>query len=89
MLVPKKLWGWIIIAASIANGLLSVSGRAEEKLLVAYGGHNENVAPMWVGIEKGTFKKYGLDVSMLQVRSGPMILATLASGSVGNLACVF
>ena len=82
MLVPKKLWGWIIIAASIANGLLAVSGRAEEKLLVAYGGHNENVAPMWVGIEKGTFKKYGLDVSMLQVRSGPMILATLASGSV-------
>jgi ABC-type nitrate/sulfonate/bicarbonate transport system substrate-binding protein len=82
MLVPKKLWRWIIIAASIANGLLPVSGRADEKLLVAYGGHNENVAPMWVGIEKGTFKKYGLDVSMLQVRSGPMIMATLASGSV-------
>lgn len=81
MLLPKKVWGWLI-AASMANGFLAVSAQADEKLLVAYGGHNENVAPMWVGIEKGTFKKYGLDVSMLQVRSGPMILATLASGSV-------
>lgn len=82
MLFPRKYWAWIIMAASMANGFLTVSARADEKLLVAYGGHNENVAPMWVGIEKGTFKKYGLDVSMLQVRSGPMILATLASGSV-------
>ena len=82
MLFPRTVWGWMVIAVSMANGFLTVSARADEKLLVAYGGHNETVAPMWVGIEKGTFKKYGLDVSMLQVRSGPMILATLASGSV-------
>jgi ABC-type nitrate/sulfonate/bicarbonate transport system substrate-binding protein len=37
---------------------------------------------MWVGIEKGLFKKYGLDVKMLQVRTGPLIMATVASGSV-------
>lgn len=58
------------------------SVQAEEKMLVAYGGHSESVANMWVGIEKGLFKKYGVDVRMLQVRSGPLIMATLASGDV-------
>ena len=55
---------------------------AQDKVLIAYGGHNETVVPMWVGIEKGLFRKHGLDVRMLQVRSGQMILSTLASGSV-------
>jgi len=56
--------------------------RAEEQVLIAYGGHNETVVPMWVGIQKGFFKKHGLDVRMLQVRSGQMIMSTLAAGSV-------
>ncbi len=55
---------------------------AQEKVLVAYGGHNETAAPMWVGIEKGLFRKHGVEVNMLQVRSGPIIMATLASESV-------
>lgn len=55
---------------------------AQDKVLVAYAGHNETAAPMWVGIEAGLFKKRGLDVGMLQVRSGPILMATLGSGSV-------
>src|SRR5262247_3613189 len=49
-------------------------------LLIAYGGHNETMAPLWVGIEKGLFKKHGLDPRVLQTRSGPIMMATLASG---------
>jgi NitT/TauT family transport system substrate-binding protein len=49
-------------------------------LLIAYGGHNETMAPQWVGIEKGLFKKHGLDPRALQTRSGPIMMATLASG---------
>jgi NitT/TauT family transport system substrate-binding protein len=37
---------------------------------------------MWVAIETGLFKKHGLDVRMLQIRSGPVLAATLASGNV-------
>ena len=51
-------------------------------LLIAYGGHNETMVPMWVGIEKGMFRKYGVDPSVLQTRSGPIMMATLASGGV-------
>jgi ABC-type nitrate/sulfonate/bicarbonate transport system substrate-binding protein len=49
-------------------------------MLIAYGGHNETMAPIWVGIEKGLFKKHGIDPRALQTRSGPIMMATLASG---------
>ncbi|MBI4524330.1 MAG: ABC transporter substrate-binding protein [Deltaproteobacteria bacterium] len=55
---------------------------AEEKVLIAYGGHNETVVPMWLAVEKGLFKRHGLEVRMLQVRSGQIIMSTLASGGV-------
>ena len=74
---------FLIITASF---ILCVSvvppAEAQERVLIPYGGHNETVATMWVGIEKGLFNKYGLDARMLQVRSGPLIMATLSSGSV-------
>jgi len=53
---------------------------AAAPLLVAYGGHNETMIPLWVGIEKGIFRKYGVDPRALQTRSGPIMMATLASG---------
>ncbi|MGH7875238.1 MAG: ABC transporter substrate-binding protein [Candidatus Binatia bacterium] len=56
--------------------------QAAGPLLIAYGGHNETMAPLWVGIEKGLFKKYGVDPRVLQTRSGPIMMATLASGGV-------
>jgi ABC-type nitrate/sulfonate/bicarbonate transport system substrate-binding protein len=49
-------------------------------LLIAYGGHNETMAPLWVGVEKGLFTRHGLDPRVLQTRSGPIMMATLASG---------
>ena len=51
-------------------------------VLVAYAGQNETVGPMWVGIEKGTFRKYGLDVRLVQLRNGALSMATLSSGQV-------
>ena len=62
--------------------LLSGKARAAGPLLIAYGGHNETMVPLWVGIEKGIFRKYGVDPRVLQTRSGPIMMATLASGGV-------
>jgi ABC-type nitrate/sulfonate/bicarbonate transport system substrate-binding protein len=53
---------------------------ASGELLVAYGGHNETMAPMWVAVDRGLFKKHGVDPRVLQTRSGPIMMATLASG---------
>ena len=75
----RLLWSIVFFILVIAA---SPTVRAQEQVLVPYGGQNETVAHMWVGIEKGLFKKYGLDVKMLQVRSGPIIMSALASGAV-------
>jgi NitT/TauT family transport system substrate-binding protein len=55
---------------------------AQENFRVSYGGYNETAAPMWVGIDKGFFKKYGIDASMIQVRSGALSIAALVSREV-------
>ena len=62
---------------------ISLSARAQTPpILVAYAGQNETVGPMWVGIERGTFRKYGLDIRMVQLRTGALSMATLSSGQV-------
>lgn len=81
MLLSRKVWARLMIAA-VVGASLTGSVQAEEKVLVAYAGHNETAAPMWVGIDSGLFKKRGLDVEMLQIRSGPILMATLGSNSV-------
>jgi len=56
--------------------------QSQSPILVAYAGQNETVGPMWVGIEKGTFRKYGLDLRLVQLRTGALSMSTLASGQV-------
>lgn len=65
---------------ALAILLLTVPARAAGPLLIAYGGFNETMAPLWVGVEKGFFKKHGVDARVLQTRSGQIMMATLATG---------
>src|SRR5574342_861979 len=68
--------GWLVIGVLF----IVVEAQAAVPLLIAYGGHNETMVPLWVGIEKGIFRKHGVDPRVLQTRSGPIMMATLASG---------
>jgi ABC-type nitrate/sulfonate/bicarbonate transport system substrate-binding protein len=65
---------------ALVTVLSAAPARAAGPLLIAYGGFNETMAPLWVGVEKGFFKKYGLDARVLQTRSGQIMMATLATG---------
>ena len=49
---------------------------------MSYGGYNETATPMWLGTDKGFFKKYGIDASMIQVRSGALSIAALMAREV-------
>jgi ABC-type nitrate/sulfonate/bicarbonate transport system substrate-binding protein len=71
---------WLL--AAVAGVSLAAPVQGAGPLLIAYGGHNETMIPLWVGIEKGIFRKYGVDPRALQTRSGPVMMATLASGGV-------
>ena len=66
---------------SAAPAISSVYAQTPSPVFVAYAGQNETVGPMWVGIEKGTFRKYGLDVRLVQLRNGALSMATLSSGT--------
>ena len=70
------------IISLLANLLILSAPQAQEKVIFSYAGQNETVGPMWVAVDKGLFKKYGLDVRMLQVRSGQINIAALMSGDV-------
>jgi NitT/TauT family transport system substrate-binding protein len=70
------------IIAMLGNLATVSTPRAQDKIFIAYGGQNETVGPMWVAVDKGLFKKYGLEVSMVQMRSGQFNIAALMSGDV-------
>jgi NitT/TauT family transport system substrate-binding protein len=77
MTIPRLLLSCSLLVASIP---LAVQTHAAGPVLIAYGGFNETMAPMWVGVEKGLFKKHGIDARVLQTRSGQIMMATLATG---------
>ena len=59
-----KISRWIVLG-TIFLGLISVPATPSSSgsLLIAYGGFNETMAPLWIGIERGLFRKYGVDVA--------------------------
>ena len=76
---------WLILYSLAFFGLNYPFGpvaRAEETFRVSYGGYNETATPMWAGIEKGFFKKYAVDASMIQVRNGALSVAALMAREV-------
>jgi ABC-type nitrate/sulfonate/bicarbonate transport system substrate-binding protein len=79
----KLLWPFVL-ALLLCCVIVCPRGFAQSSspILVAYAGQNETVGPMWVGIEKGTFKRYGLDVRLVQMRTGALSMATLSTGQV-------
>lgn len=79
MIRRSRLAGFLI-SIVLAASAVPVHAAAPTPMLAAYGGHNETMVPIWVGAEKGLFRKYGVDLRALQTRSGPIMMATLASG---------
>ena len=58
-------------------------GAAEWPLVrIAHGAFSEKVALMWVGTEQGIFRKHGVNVEVINIRSGPQTMAALASGDI-------
>ena len=43
---------------------------------------SENVAALWIGADMGFFKKHEANVEVLQIRTGPLIMAAMASGDL-------
>jgi NitT/TauT family transport system substrate-binding protein len=66
--------------------LASVAGAAEQrplqKINVAFSSISGNMAPLWVTLDKGFFRKYGLDVQMILIESGTTTAQALVAGDI-------
>lgn len=58
-------------------------GAADMPLVrIAHGAFNEKIAALWIGVEQGLFRQRGLNVEVINIRSGPQTIAALSSGDI-------
>ena len=76
-------------AALLASAAFSASAQpAAQKLIplkVAYDGYSMTTAPMNYAVQKGIFKKYGLDVTLAYIDAGTTLSQAVVGGSI-NIA---
>jgi NitT/TauT family transport system substrate-binding protein len=79
----------MIAAAALTAASFSASAQSQpQKLIplkVAYDGYSMTTAPMNYAVEKGIFKKYGLDVTIVYIDGGSTLSQAVVGGSI-NIA---
>jgi NitT/TauT family transport system substrate-binding protein len=84
-MIPNFRLFTVILIIFIIIGLVAAAKAAAqplERFRVSYGGYNETATPMWIGIDRGIFRRHGIDASMIQVRSGALSVAALVANEV-------
>src|SRR5215204_6123654 len=86
MLFQHKPSSWASLFACCFIWLLLVAARvraAELPLVrIAHGAFSEKVVAMWLGAEQGVFRKHGVNVEVINIRSGPQTMAAVVSGDI-------
>ncbi|HTM08353.1 MAG TPA: ABC transporter substrate-binding protein, partial [Verrucomicrobiae bacterium] len=73
------------IASTLAALLLvvtEISARAQERARIAWAGSTLAPTPVWVGRDRGFFKKNGIDAEVIAVNSGVTALQALLAKEV-------
>ena len=77
--VLQFLFGFILVAAVL---LTRVADSQSEKVRVAISAITTSQVNVWVPLDTGFFKKYGLDVELVYISGAPVGAAALMSGEV-------
>jgi NitT/TauT family transport system substrate-binding protein len=75
-----------IILAAIVLGLSfsvgsSLDAAQAPTIRVASSGLSAELLPLWIGQDRGVFKKHGLDTEVITIQGGPLAIQALVSGS--------
>ena len=71
------------IAIIIAAGLISThAGFAQERVRAGYSGISGYQVPLWLGVDLGLFRKYGLNVEPILFRGGAESTHALTGGEI-------
>ena len=73
-----------LVAALLITFLFSNGSEAQPLpfFRIANGTSGENPAVLWVGVDQGFYRKHGLNVEVIFMRTGPLAIAALASSDV-------
>jgi NitT/TauT family transport system substrate-binding protein len=75
----------ILVAASLIPLIVAVNRLDAQNLplfRIANGNSGETPAVLWVGVQQGFYRKHGVNVEVIFMRSGPLSMSALASGDV-------
>ncbi len=74
---------YFLVAVFVLTILPSSSpAQAVPLFRIAYGVTGENPTAVWLGVEQGFYRKHGLNVEAIYMRSGPLSMSAMASGDV-------
>ena len=76
--MKNKLWAFFILLAGTVQTALAA--QPPIKVMMTTGSFSEREAVMYVAMDQGFFRRYGLDLTFVHVRSGPVGMAALAGG---------
>jgi ABC-type nitrate/sulfonate/bicarbonate transport system substrate-binding protein len=81
--LKKNLFPVLSLAFSFVTLFGGLSGGADLPLVrIAHGVFNEKAAVLWIGVEQDLFRRQGVEVQVIHIRSGPQTMAALASGDI-------
>ena len=73
----------LVVTAFLLTILSSLSRAQTAPLFrIAYGTTGEDPTALWLGVEHGFYRKHGLNVETIYMRSGPLAMSAMASGDV-------
>ena len=76
---------FIVLLTALFLELLSSAGSQAQSLTtfrIANGTSGETPAVLWVGVDQGFYRKHGINVEAIFMRSGPLAMSALASADV-------
>ena len=83
---PARVWKlavvWVLSSIWICSFSRSLAAAELPLVRIAHGAFNEKVAALWVAVEQGFYRKHGVNVEVINIRSGPQSMAAIASGDI-------
>lgn len=81
--LPSRKFNSLACATLLFAALAANAQAAELPLVrIAHGAFSEKVVVLWLGAEQGLFRKHGVNVEVINIRSGPQTMAALVSGDI-------
>jgi NitT/TauT family transport system substrate-binding protein len=80
---PLSRWPLALLLAFLIRLSATPALTAELPVVrLAHAAFNEKVEALWLGVEQGLFRKQGVDVQLVYIRTGPQTIAAMASGEI-------